>query len=205
MASGKGNPIGQVTTDGRARRLSGLRDFRLTRLGFVLNPCCLARLWTPHNRQLPLLVYNTPSTSSLVTKYLSQLLPSRLARTSLIRCRENRPCVHIVGRRAHIFWTRSEEFLSPGYSMLLLSSKTQACHESPQVTMTGSRDLPPLIVPFFSGIFIKNQFRTKVRSPPKGTSLSGQVAIVTGSNTGSLSVDHTNRSRWYTLSTWTRK
>ncbi|KAJ9615339.1 hypothetical protein H2200_001414 [Cladophialophora chaetospira] len=50
--------------------------------------------------------------------------------------------------------------------------------------MPGSRDLPPLTTPFFPKIFIKNQFRAKIRYPPKSTDLSGQVAIVTGSNTG---------------------
>jgi hypothetical protein len=54
--------------------------------------------------------------------------------------------------------------------------------------MTGSRDLPPLNVPFFPKIFFRNQFRAKVRYPPKGTTLSGKVAIVTGSNTGAFSL-----------------
>ncbi|KAL7941239.1 hypothetical protein V8C42DRAFT_335720 [Trichoderma barbatum] len=50
--------------------------------------------------------------------------------------------------------------------------------------MTSSKELPPLTSPFFPNLFIKNQFFTKPRFPPQNTNLSGQVALVTGSNTG---------------------
>lgn len=50
--------------------------------------------------------------------------------------------------------------------------------------MTSSKDLPPKLEPFFPNQFIKNQFRTKAHPTPKDTVLTGQVAIVTGSNTG---------------------
>ncbi|KAI2618424.1 NAD(P)-binding protein [Hypoxylon sp. NC1633] len=50
--------------------------------------------------------------------------------------------------------------------------------------MASSKDLPPLSVPFFPDVFIKNQFRSKPQRPPKTTDLTGKVAIITGSNTG---------------------
>ncbi|KAI1376393.1 NAD(P)-binding protein [Hypoxylon crocopeplum] len=50
--------------------------------------------------------------------------------------------------------------------------------------MATSKELPPLDVPFFPNIFVKNQFRTKPQRPPKTTDLSGKVAIITGANTG---------------------
>lgn len=50
--------------------------------------------------------------------------------------------------------------------------------------MATSKDLPPLDVPFFPNVFIKNQFCTKPQRPPKSTDLSGKVAIITGANTG---------------------
>jgi NAD(P)-dependent dehydrogenase (short-subunit alcohol dehydrogenase family) len=49
--------------------------------------------------------------------------------------------------------------------------------------MVGSRDLPPSTVSFGT-VFFQNQFRAKPQWPAPGTSLSGQTAIVTGSNTG---------------------
>ncbi|KAJ7250194.1 hypothetical protein B0H12DRAFT_1324321 [Mycena haematopus] len=49
--------------------------------------------------------------------------------------------------------------------------------------MVGSKDLPPSKVPF-STVFFRNQFRAKPQWPAPGTSLAGQTAIVTGSNTG---------------------
>ncbi|KAJ7232455.1 hypothetical protein B0H12DRAFT_1145417 [Mycena haematopus] len=49
--------------------------------------------------------------------------------------------------------------------------------------MVGSKDLPPSKVPF-STVFFRNQFRAKPQWPTPGTSLAGQTAIVTGSNTG---------------------
>ncbi len=50
--------------------------------------------------------------------------------------------------------------------------------------MPSSKDLGPSPLSFFPGIFIKTQFRTKPRYPPKDTDLTGRVGIVTGSNTG---------------------
>ncbi|KAJ5891659.1 uncharacterized protein N7473_007887 [Penicillium subrubescens] len=50
--------------------------------------------------------------------------------------------------------------------------------------MPSSKELPPSPTPFFPNQFIKNQFRSKPQYPPENTDLSGQVAIVTGSNTG---------------------
>ena len=50
--------------------------------------------------------------------------------------------------------------------------------------MTSSKELPPLMVPFFPTIFFKNQFRTEPKYPPPGTNLTNRVAIVTGANTG---------------------
>ncbi|KAJ7232459.1 hypothetical protein B0H12DRAFT_1019266 [Mycena haematopus] len=49
--------------------------------------------------------------------------------------------------------------------------------------MVGSKDLPPSTVPF-STVFYHNQFCAKPEWPAPGTSLAGQTAIVTGSNTG---------------------
>lgn len=51
-------------------------------------------------------------------------------------------------------------------------------------TTKSSRDLPANLEPFFPNQFIKNQFRTKAHPTPENTNLTGQVAIVTGSNTG---------------------
>lgn len=50
--------------------------------------------------------------------------------------------------------------------------------------MPSSKELPPSTVPFFPNQFIKNQYCSKPQYPPENTDLSGQVAIVTGSNTG---------------------
>ncbi|KAI1400502.1 NAD(P)-binding protein [Hypoxylon fuscum] len=50
--------------------------------------------------------------------------------------------------------------------------------------MASSKDLPPLDVPFFPNVFIKNQWRTKPQRPPKNTDFSGKVAIITGANAG---------------------
>jgi NAD(P)-dependent dehydrogenase (short-subunit alcohol dehydrogenase family) len=50
--------------------------------------------------------------------------------------------------------------------------------------MVGSRDLPPSTAPSFLNIFFHNQFRAKPQWPDPSTNLSGQTAIVTGSNTG---------------------
>ncbi len=49
--------------------------------------------------------------------------------------------------------------------------------------MTSSKDLPPSTQSFFH-TFIYNQFRAKPQWPPKGTDLTGKVAVVTGANTG---------------------
>lgn len=51
-------------------------------------------------------------------------------------------------------------------------------------TMVGSKDLPPSTVPFFPNVFYNNQFRAKPQWPAPGTSLSGNTAIISGSNTG---------------------
>ncbi|KAI1390319.1 NAD(P)-binding protein [Hypoxylon trugodes] len=50
--------------------------------------------------------------------------------------------------------------------------------------MASSKDLPPLDVPFFPNVFVKNQFCTKPDRPPATTDLTGKVAIITGANTG---------------------
>lgn len=50
--------------------------------------------------------------------------------------------------------------------------------------MSSSKELPPSTTPFFPNQFIKNQFCSKAQYLPDDTDLSGQVAIVTGSNTG---------------------
>lgn len=50
--------------------------------------------------------------------------------------------------------------------------------------MASSKDLPPLDVPFFPNVFVKNQFCTKPQKPPETTNLAGKVAIITGGNTG---------------------
>ncbi|KAJ5587587.1 uncharacterized protein N7459_003352 [Penicillium hispanicum] len=50
--------------------------------------------------------------------------------------------------------------------------------------MSSSKDLPPSTVPFFPNQFIKNQHCSKPQYPPKDTDLSGQVAIITGGNSG---------------------
>ncbi len=49
--------------------------------------------------------------------------------------------------------------------------------------MTGSKDLPPSQSGFL-GVFYHNQFEAKPQWPAPNTSLKGQTAIVTGSNTG---------------------
>ncbi|KAI8954480.1 hypothetical protein F4801DRAFT_504326 [Xylaria longipes] len=50
--------------------------------------------------------------------------------------------------------------------------------------MTGSKDLAPSTIPFFPNTFINNQLRAHPQWPSKSTDLSGQTAIVTGSNVG---------------------
>ncbi|KAJ3566874.1 hypothetical protein NPX13_g6974 [Xylaria arbuscula] len=50
--------------------------------------------------------------------------------------------------------------------------------------MTGSRDLEPSQVPFFPTVFVNNQFKAKPQWPRKDKDLTGQTAIVTGSNAG---------------------
>lgn len=49
--------------------------------------------------------------------------------------------------------------------------------------MPASKDMPPLTSSFGS-LFIKNQFRTTLPSPPADTNVRGKTAIITGSNTG---------------------
>jgi NAD(P)-dependent dehydrogenase (short-subunit alcohol dehydrogenase family) len=49
--------------------------------------------------------------------------------------------------------------------------------------MVGSKDMAPSTLSF-GKVFYNNQFRAKPRWPAPGISLSGQTAIVTGSNTG---------------------
>ena len=44
--------------------------------------------------------------------------------------------------------------------------------------------MQPFPSPYFPNIFFKNQFRTKPVWPPKDTTLTGKVAIVTGANQG---------------------
>jgi NAD(P)-dependent dehydrogenase (short-subunit alcohol dehydrogenase family) len=50
--------------------------------------------------------------------------------------------------------------------------------------MVGSKDLQPSEVPFFPNTFFNNQYLARTQWPPRSTNLSGQTAIVTGSNTG---------------------
>ncbi|KAI0146159.1 hypothetical protein GGR57DRAFT_506681 [Xylariaceae sp. FL1272] len=50
--------------------------------------------------------------------------------------------------------------------------------------MVGSRDLKPSTIPFYPNVFWHNQFRAQPQWPSKDANLSGQTAIVTGSNTG---------------------
>lgn len=50
--------------------------------------------------------------------------------------------------------------------------------------MVSSKDLPPIGSPFFPNIFFKNQFRSKPKWAPKSTDLTGEVAVVTGANSG---------------------
>ena len=50
--------------------------------------------------------------------------------------------------------------------------------------MVGSKDLQPSHTPFYPNIFFSNQFWAKPQWPPRNTDLSGQTAIVTGSNIG---------------------
>lgn len=50
--------------------------------------------------------------------------------------------------------------------------------------MVGSKDLEPSTVPFFPKVFWRNQFSASPQWPAKGTDLTGQTAIVTGSNVG---------------------
>ncbi|EHA23352.1 hypothetical protein ASPNIDRAFT_37359 [Aspergillus niger ATCC 1015] len=47
-----------------------------------------------------------------------------------------------------------------------------------------SKDLSPSTAPFFPNVFFYNQFCAKPNWPPATTNLSGQVAIITGGNTG---------------------
>jgi NAD(P)-dependent dehydrogenase (short-subunit alcohol dehydrogenase family) len=55
---------------------------------------------------------------------------------------------------------------------------------NPVVNAVHSRDLPPEESAYFPKGFWKTQVGVKAIHPPKGTNLSDQVAIVTGSNTG---------------------
>lgn len=50
--------------------------------------------------------------------------------------------------------------------------------------MVGSKDLELSDVPFFPNTFLSNQFLARTQWSPRNTNLSGQTAIVTGSNTG---------------------
>lgn len=50
--------------------------------------------------------------------------------------------------------------------------------------MVGSKDLRPSTSPFFPNTYFHNQFIAKPQWPDKTTDLSGQTAIVTGSNVG---------------------
>jgi len=54
----------------------------------------------------------------------------------------------------------------------------------PKFTMVGSKDLEPSRTPFYPNTYFHNQFIAKPQWPPKTTNLSGQTAIVTGSNVG---------------------
>lgn len=49
--------------------------------------------------------------------------------------------------------------------------------------MSSSKDLPPLHWSF-PRLFFHNQFRATPKYPPPGTTLAGQTALITGSNTG---------------------
>ena len=49
--------------------------------------------------------------------------------------------------------------------------------------MTGSKDLSPSTLSF-GKVFYNNQFRAKPQWPSPDTDLTGQTAIITGSNTG---------------------
>lgn len=50
--------------------------------------------------------------------------------------------------------------------------------------MVGSKDLTPSTTPFFPNTYFHNQFIAKPTWPPESTDLSGQTAIITGSNVG---------------------
>jgi hypothetical protein len=50
--------------------------------------------------------------------------------------------------------------------------------------MLGSKNPEPREVPFFPNTFFNNQFLARTQWPPLNTNLSGQTALVTGSNTG---------------------
>lgn len=50
--------------------------------------------------------------------------------------------------------------------------------------MVGSRDLEPSQAPFYPTVFVNNQFKAKPQWPGKDKNLTGQTAIVTGSNAG---------------------
>jgi FlaA1/EpsC-like NDP-sugar epimerase len=50
--------------------------------------------------------------------------------------------------------------------------------------MASSKELLPSTTPFFPNHFIQNQFCTKPQATPTNTDLSGQVVLVTGSNSG---------------------
>ncbi|KAF2003790.1 short-chain dehydrogenase/reductase family protein, partial [Amniculicola lignicola CBS 123094] len=51
------------------------------------------------------------------------------------------------------------------------------------VTTMASKDLPPLTASMGS-LFMQSQFRTKPKAPPPSATLSGQTALITGSNIG---------------------
>ena len=50
--------------------------------------------------------------------------------------------------------------------------------------MVGSKDLAPSTTPFFPNTYFHNQYVAKPTWPPESTDLSGQTAIITGSNVG---------------------
>ncbi|TGJ87154.1 hypothetical protein E0Z10_g1635 [Xylaria hypoxylon] len=50
--------------------------------------------------------------------------------------------------------------------------------------MTSSKDLEPSKIPFYPNVFFSNQFKVRAQWPSTSTDLSGQTAIVTGSNVG---------------------
>lgn len=50
--------------------------------------------------------------------------------------------------------------------------------------MVGSKDLPPSTLAFFPTVFYNNQYKAIPKYPSPSTSLTGQTAIITGSNTG---------------------